>query len=127
MLVIFYTGSASCAFPIPVGNRPPGETLRVLRARGKCVMVGFSSLFRRLAHKLLGDWLSQPNGKQIAIVNPKDLLVLKGLVESGTINPVIDRTYPFETTAQAVPYLCQGHAAGKVLIRIRECSSVRVT
>lgn len=108
-----------------VGNRPIGEYLRALNVRGKCVIVGFSGLLRLLEHKLLGDWLSKPNGKQIglqsvAIVNPKDLLVLKGLIEAGKITPVVDRTYPLEKTAEAIRYLEQGHAAGKVIIRIRE-------
>jgi NADPH:quinone reductase-like Zn-dependent oxidoreductase len=47
-----------------------------------------------------------------------DLLVLKELLESGKVTPVIDRTYPLSHTAEAIGYFGQGHARGKVVITI---------
>ena len=41
---------------------------------------------------------------------------LTALVEAGIIKPVIDRTFPFESTAQALSYVEQGRAKGKVVI-----------
>ncbi len=45
-----------------------------------------------------------------------DLLTLKDLIDAGKVTPVIDRTYPLSETAEAVRYLEQGHARGKVVI-----------
>ena len=48
-----------------------------------------------------------------------DLLVLSGLVESGDVTPVIDRTYPLSEVPEAMRYLEEGHAAGKLVIQVR--------
>ena len=47
-----------------------------------------------------------------------DLVVLKELLESGDVTPVIDRTYPLSETPQAIGYLGVGHARGKVVITV---------
>jgi NADPH:quinone reductase-like Zn-dependent oxidoreductase len=47
---------------------------------------------------------------------PEDLLVLKELVESGTVTPVVGRTYPLSQTAEALAFFGEGHATGKVVI-----------
>jgi len=48
--------------------------------------------------------------------NRADLLALKGLIESGKVTPVIDRTRPLAETCEAVCYLEAGHGRGKVVI-----------
>jgi NADPH:quinone reductase-like Zn-dependent oxidoreductase len=48
----------------------------------------------------------------------EDLLALKELVESGKVTPVIDRTYPLIEAPDAIRYLEEGHAAGKIVITI---------
>ena len=48
----------------------------------------------------------------------QDLVVLKELVEAGKVTPVIDRTYPLSKTLDAIRYLEQGHARGKVVITV---------
>jgi NADPH:quinone reductase-like Zn-dependent oxidoreductase len=48
----------------------------------------------------------------------EDLLVLKELIESGKVRPVIDRTYPLSETADAIRYLETGHARAKVVITV---------
>ncbi|MCB0068446.1 MAG: zinc-binding dehydrogenase [Caldilineaceae bacterium] len=40
------------------------------------------------------------------------------LVESGKVKPAIDRTYPLEQTADALRYLGEGHARGKIVIKV---------
>jgi len=50
--------------------------------------------------------------------NHQDLIVLKELIESGKITPVIDRTYPLTEAPKAIRYLEQGHARGKVVITV---------
>ncbi|MFB9724293.1 NAD(P)-dependent alcohol dehydrogenase [Planobispora longispora] len=47
-----------------------------------------------------------------------DLTVVSGLIESGKVAPVIDRTYPLDETAEAVRYLERGHARGKVVVTV---------
>ena len=53
-----------------------------------------------------------------AKVRPEDLETLTEMVEKGTITPVIDRTYGLADTAEAMDYLDEGHARGKVVITI---------
>src|SRR5918993_1469780 len=48
----------------------------------------------------------------------EDLLVLKELIEAGKVTPVIDRTYPLSEVPEAIRYLEEGHARGKVLINV---------
>jgi NADPH:quinone reductase-like Zn-dependent oxidoreductase len=55
----------------------------------------------------------------VAAGNNKDLVVLKELLESGQVTPVIDRTYPLSQTLEAVSYVEEGHARGKVVITVR--------
>ena len=47
-----------------------------------------------------------------------DLLMLKELIEAGKLTPVIDRTYPLREAPEAIRYLAEGHARGKVVIRV---------
>lgn len=56
----------------------------------------------------------------IAKVTKPDLLLLKGLVEEGKLVPVIDRSYPLSNVAEAVRYLEEGHARGKVVITVAQ-------
>jgi NADPH:quinone reductase-like Zn-dependent oxidoreductase len=46
------------------------------------------------------------------------MLVLKELIESGKVAPVIDRTYPLSQVPEAIRYLEEGHARGKVVITV---------
>ena len=48
----------------------------------------------------------------------KDLLVLKGLMESGKLTPIVGRTYPLSRTQEAVSSFGEGHAQGKVVITV---------
>jgi NADPH:quinone reductase-like Zn-dependent oxidoreductase len=54
----------------------------------------------------------------IAAQSRDDLVVLRGLLESGKVTPVIDRTYPVAEVPDAVRYLQTGHARGKVVVTI---------
>ena len=54
----------------------------------------------------------------LAKINSKDLVVLKDLLEAGKIVPVIDRRYPLSEVAEALRYLGEGHAQGKVVITV---------
>jgi NADPH:quinone reductase-like Zn-dependent oxidoreductase len=54
----------------------------------------------------------------VARANPDDLNVLRELIESGAVTPVIDRSYSLEETSKAVEYVAAGHTRGKVVIAI---------
>jgi NADPH:quinone reductase-like Zn-dependent oxidoreductase len=45
-------------------------------------------------------------------------VVLTELIEAGNLTPVIDRTYPLREAPEAIRYLEEGHARGKVVIRV---------
>ena len=47
------------------------------------------------------------------------LVTLKELIEAGRLEPVIDRTYPLSDAADAIRYLEQGHAGGKVVVTVQ--------
>jgi NADPH:quinone reductase-like Zn-dependent oxidoreductase len=54
----------------------------------------------------------------VANINNKDLVFLKDLLESGKVVPVIDRRYPLSGAAEALRYLAEGHAQGKIVLTI---------
>jgi NADPH:quinone reductase-like Zn-dependent oxidoreductase len=54
----------------------------------------------------------------VATQSAPDLTVLVDLVEAGMVTPVIDQTYPLGDLPAAIRYLWQGHARGKVVIRV---------
>jgi NADPH:quinone reductase-like Zn-dependent oxidoreductase len=71
---------------------------------------------------LLGPLLSLIGGKKMCFVsakiNNKDLVLLRDLLEAGKVVPVIDRRYPLNDVAEALRYLGEGHAKGKVVITL---------
>ena len=50
--------------------------------------------------------------------NAADLLVLADLIESGKVTPAVDKTFPLNEAADAVTYMQEGHARGKVVITL---------
>jgi NADPH:quinone reductase-like Zn-dependent oxidoreductase len=101
------------------GYHPLSAYKRVLSPKGKYVMAG-GSLAQIMQAMLLGPWMSRTGGKKMAAVtsrpNQKDLVIMMGLLETGKVVPVIDRLYPLRDVAEALRYLGEGHAHGKVVI-----------
>jgi NADPH:quinone reductase-like Zn-dependent oxidoreductase len=54
----------------------------------------------------------------LAKINKADLLVLQELLENGTVTPVIDRQYKLSEAPEALGYLGEGHARGKVVVTV---------
>ena len=67
---------------------------------------------------LLSPAVSQRMVFFLARQNKADLAVLRELLQAGKVTPVIDRTYPLNQAADAIGYLEQGHAKGKVVITV---------
>jgi len=67
---------------------------------------------------VLSRFVGQKLGTLISTQNHEDLIVLKELIESGKVTPVIDRTYPLSEVPEAIRYLEEGHARGKVVITV---------
>lgn len=92
---------------------------RVLRPNGTSFFVGGSIavLFQIL---LLGPVIKRIAAKNIRILavpqNRKDLIAVTELCEAGKISPVIDRRYSLREVPEALRYVLDGHAKGKVVI-----------
>jgi len=112
-----------------VGNHSFSERRRILNPNGICVMAGIGGAgwHDGFATRLLGEinayvrsrFVSQKFIAYIAQFNKKDMMVLADLMQSGKMTPVIDRTYKLNETADALRYLEQGHARGKVVITVQ--------
>src|ERR1700730_8758869 len=111
-----------------VGNHSFSERRRILNPNGICVMAGLGGagwhdgMGMRLAGELnayvRSRFVSQKFIAYIAQFNKKDMIILADLLQSGKMTPVIDRTYKLSETADALRYLEQGHARGKVVIKL---------
>jgi NADPH:quinone reductase-like Zn-dependent oxidoreductase len=104
------------------GYHPIFAYRHALRPTGRYVLVGGSKahVFQAL---LLGPVISRTGKQQmgfmgIAKINQKDLVYVKELLEAGKVVPVIERRYPLGETAEALRYLEEGHARGKVVITV---------
>jgi NADPH:quinone reductase-like Zn-dependent oxidoreductase len=69
------------------------------------------ALISRIGSKRIGTGMWEPNKKE-------DLEFLTGLFEAGTVAPVIDRRYPLSELPEALRYLEEGHALGKVVVTV---------
>ncbi|MBN2795079.1 MAG: NAD(P)-dependent alcohol dehydrogenase [Clostridia bacterium] len=102
------------------GYQPLSAYKRALNPRGTAVIVG-GALSQVIKAMLLGPLMSLGDRKiRILAAKPdaKDLEFIIRLVEAGKIKPVIEKSYPLSETAEAVRYLGEGHARGKVIINI---------
>jgi NADPH:quinone reductase-like Zn-dependent oxidoreductase len=94
---------------------------RALSPDGIYVAVGggLPEIFQAM---LLAPLLSRIGGEKarffIANINQKDLVFLKDLLEAGKVVPVIDRRYPLSGAAEALRYLEEGHAQGKIVLTV---------
>jgi NADPH:quinone reductase-like Zn-dependent oxidoreductase len=111
-----------------VGNHSFSERRRILNPNGICVMAGIGGagwhdgfatrLFGELNAYVGSRFVSQKFVTYIAQFNKQDMTFLADLMQSGKMTPVIDRTYKLNQTADALRYLEQGHARGKVVINL---------
>ncbi|MCL6100601.1 MAG: NAD(P)-dependent alcohol dehydrogenase [Bacteroidetes bacterium] len=103
------------------GYHPLSTYKRALNPKGIYVMAGGTKaqIFQSM---LMGSLMSEKAGRKIGGVAAKrsqiDLAFLKEILEAGKVVPVIDRRYTLSETAEALRYLGEGYARGKVVIRM---------
>jgi NADPH:quinone reductase-like Zn-dependent oxidoreductase len=112
------------------GNHPFSACRRVLTPEGTYVLIGhdrfgqgvgrwFGSIPRVLKLVALSPFVSQIPTPNFSMPDKKNqMVVLKELLEAGKITPVIDRTYSLSEVPEAIRYLEEGHAQGKVVITV---------
>jgi NADPH:quinone reductase-like Zn-dependent oxidoreductase len=107
------------------GNSSLARLRHALTARGTLVIIGgegggrwLGGTDRQLRALVLSPFVSQKLGTFISKENHEDMIVLKELIESGKVTPVINRTYPLAEVPGAIRYLEEGHAQGKVVITV---------
>lgn len=107
-----------------IGNHSLPDRRRALTPKGTLVLVGgtdkgrwLGPLTGLLKAVLLSPFVSQKLLPFLAHSSKEDLIIMQGLLAAGKVTPVIDRTYSLSEVPEAIRYLEDGHAQGKVVIR----------
>ena len=106
------------------GNRSLSHLRRALTPRGTLVIVGGSGgrwlmgSGRSLGALMLSPFVRQRLRPFLSIANKEDLGVLKELIESGKVIPVIDRTYGLSDLPEAIGHVGERHTRGKTVITV---------
>src|SRR5882757_4465398 len=111
-----------------VANHSLSECRRVLNPDGKYVLIGGGGvnesrwlgpgLTHALKAMLLSKFVSQKMGMMLAELNHDDLVFIAHLMQSLKVTHVIDRIYKLRDLPDAIRYLEQGHARGKVVVSV---------
>ena len=108
-----------------VGNHSLSACRRVLGPEGICIMVGqlsdrgiISILARLIAALVLSRLVSQKLVMVLARPNKRDLTIMHELLKAGKVTPVIDKRYSLGEVPEAIRYLEEKHARGKVVVTL---------
>jgi NADPH:quinone reductase-like Zn-dependent oxidoreductase len=110
------------------GNLSVFKFKQALKPNGICVFAGGggTSIIQLLVGMLQEWWISKTENQKIGSfltkINQQDLVFIKELLASGKVKPVIDRRYRLPETADALRYLGEGHAQGKIVITMQHAS-----
>jgi NADPH:quinone reductase-like Zn-dependent oxidoreductase len=104
-----------------IAYRSVFEVARALRPHGTYYVVGGST--RRLLQTVfVGPWIRRTKHRNLRVLvvpqNRKDLVSITELCLAGDVIPVIDRAFPLHETREAMRYVAEGRARGKVVITI---------
>ena len=109
------SGSSRCVLAAAAGNRSGSDYKRALDSDGIYVSAGGGSLVRT-------QWIVMTGGKNMVSMftrpNRADLDFIRELLEAGKVTPVIDRRYKLSEVPEALRYLEEGHAQGKVVVTV---------
>ena len=105
------------------GYYPIADYKRALSCNGTYVMTGGAD--KQLYEVMLrGPWISMTGSQKMtnlmAKPNNRDLAFVKELIETGKVKPVIDRCYSLAEVPEALRYLEEGHAQGKIVITVAD-------
>jgi NADPH:quinone reductase-like Zn-dependent oxidoreductase len=97
--------------------RSSSKYKHILSASGTYVLAGgsFARIFQLMVKSMIGV---KNMIVMVAKINQKDLLFITGLMNAGKVKSIIDKRYPLNETAEALRYLEEGHARGKVVITV---------
>jgi len=105
------------------GNTSLARLRRALTPRGTLVITGgetdgrwLGGTDRQVRALMLSPFVGQTLGTFISSENHEDLLVLRELIEAGKVTPAIDRSFALGEAPEAVRYVSEGHARGKVVV-----------
>jgi len=110
-----------------VPNHSLSECRRVLNPQAKYVLIGgggpndsrwIGPFGRIIQTMVMAPFVSQKMGMMMAQLTKSDLAILGDMMQSGKVKPVIDRTYKLSELPEAIRYLEEGHARGKVVITV---------
>ncbi len=105
------------------GYHPISDYLRVLNPEGNFVVAG-GSMLQLIQAALLGRQTSKTGNRKTYVVtlvqSQRDLILMKELLESGKVVPVMDGCYPLSKTPDALWYFEKEHAKGKIVITVEQ-------
>jgi len=117
-----------------VGNHSFSDRRRVLTPNGVCVLAGIGGaglhpetwgrIVGTFKASLLSRFVDQKFVRYVTKLNKEDLTMLGDLMRTGKVTPVIDRRYKLSETAEAMRYLEEGHARGKVVITVEQDNKI---
>ncbi len=108
-----------------VANRSFRDLRRALTPQGRIIPnSGHGGMSYIVKAFLLSLLMRQHGSMFLASPSNKDLVLLKELIESGKVTPVIDRTYRLNDTPEAFRYMEGGHARGKVIITVEHSGKI---
>src|SRR2546421_3451029 len=108
-----------------VPNHSLSECRRILTPNGKYVMIGgggpndnrwVGPFGRVIKTMVMSPFINQKMGMMMADTDQNDLSILAEMMQSGKMKAVIDRTYKLSELPEAIRYVEEGHARGKVVI-----------
>lgn len=103
------------------GYHPMADYARALTPNGICIVTGgtMPQIFQSM---LSGPRATKGSSKKIVTlstdINKEDLVYMKELLENGKVTPVMDRGFSLSQTADAIRYIEEGHAIGKIVITV---------
>jgi NADPH:quinone reductase-like Zn-dependent oxidoreductase len=107
------------------GNRTLADLRRVLTPRATLVIVGgegggrwFGGVDRSLRAMVVSPFVGQQLRGLVSAERTADIEVLRGFIEAGQVTPAIDRTFPLAEAPDAIRYLVEGRARGKIVLTV---------
>jgi NADPH:quinone reductase-like Zn-dependent oxidoreductase len=110
-----------------VANHSLSENRKLLPANGKYVLIGggsanqqgwIGSMGKPVKALIMKPFVSQEMGMMMAEMKQSDLQYFAEQMQSGKLKAVIDRTYKLDQIKEAIAYVEEGHARGKVIITV---------